>query len=231
MVEGEELPHVMIESVKPWPLWTALGVTVAGFIVLIVTLATMITIGRGAYLAFHFSRAEANAANPLVASTVSVIAGYVLARMLVVNDPREFFRSIAWRQSPTQIALAILLGLCATFVIRYIITGHLDGLTIRDIHPTPLFVLLLLGTVFAQPFAEEMYFRGILFSGLTSKFNPVLSICIVTLVSVLGHVQHHWIVLPISILLGIVRLLTKSTANCFFLHVAYNLGVVLWGIR
>jgi membrane protease YdiL (CAAX protease family) len=230
MVEDEKLLHD-VESNNPWPLWTALGVTVTGFIVLAVTLAAMITIGPRAYSVLHFTYTEANVANPLVANVVSVIAGYLLARMLVVTGLREFFRSITWRQSLRQIAFAILLGLCATFVIRYIITAHLDSFRSIDIHPTPLFGLFLLSTVFAQPFAEEMYFRGILFSGLASKLNPVLSICIVTLVSVLGHVQHRWIVLPISILLGITRLLTKSTANCFFLHAAYNLGVVLWGIR
>jgi membrane protease YdiL (CAAX protease family) len=231
MTETDQVCNVMLETIKPWPLWTSVGIVAAGFVVLNITVVAMINFDINAYQAFHLSRVEANAVSIIVASAASMIVGYLLARKFVVSGPREFFRSIAWRPTPLQIIFVTLLGVFMTLVIRSINTGHLGSLGIGNTHLTPLFALILLGTVLMQPFAEELYFRGILFSGLSSKLSPFLSICIVTFVFVLGHAQHRWIVLPISIVLGIVRLLTKSTANCFFLHAAYNLGVVLWGIR
>jgi len=228
MVDDEQVQDV---TSKSWSVWTAVGTVAAGFAFLIGTLAVMITLGPSAYSSLHLSSAEAAAANTIVASAVSVIAGYLLARMLVVSGPREFFLSIAWRPSFSRIVLAMLLGFCMTILTRFISTGRLDNMVSRDIHRNLFFALLFLGTIVMQPFAEEMYFRGILFSGLASKLNPFLSICIVTLAFVLGHVQHRWIVLPVGIVLGLVRLFTKSTANCFALHAAYNLGILFWGIR
>ena|ERR1700733_12432437 len=231
MQTKEESLQSTTNVIRPWSFSSALAVGAFGFIVVIVAFATLSTWGMYEFSKFQVSPAEIQTIIVIISTAATFVAGYLLARILVVSGHHEFFDSIAWRWSILQIVPAILLGLCATFLVRIIITGHLMDVTLRNMHPTRLFVLMLLSTVIVVPFVEEIYFRGILFTGLSCKLSPFLSICIVTLVFDLGHGRHHWIVLPISILLAIVRLRTKSTANCFALHAAYNLGVVLWGIK
>jgi membrane protease YdiL (CAAX protease family) len=214
-----------------WSVSTALLVGGAGFFILVATVVTMSTVGVGAYSMLHFTRAEANAANIILSNALAASLGYFLVRALTATISGDFFSSIEWRASYPRIALTTLLGIGATFMVRVILTGHLAGAKIMEIHLDVLTVLVLLGTVIVEPFVEEAYFRGILFAALSIKFGPLVGVCLVTLVFALGHGHKFWIVLPVSILLGIVRLLTKSTANCFAFHAAYNLGVVLWGIR
>ena len=183
------------------------------------------------YYLIHLSRLEATEADVIVATLLASGAGYLLIRLLMAKGPRGLLSSVDFRSSPAQLGIAVLVGICATFVVRLILTGRLTGLRIQEPRPGVLFALLLLGGVAMQPFVEEVYFRGILFAGLSDKLGPWVSICFVTLAFALLHGGHWRVVLPISIGLGIIRVLTGSTANSFAMHAAYNLGVMLWGIR
>jgi membrane protease YdiL (CAAX protease family) len=219
-----------VDTVRPWSLSAALITGAAGLIAFFLSFALLTTFGMMA-LSTQLSSGEADAVVVIVTSIVTGVVGYIFARMFVVSGVYGFFRSIAWRASATQVFSCMAVGTCATFLVRLFITGTLKGTTIHSAPEQRLLVLVLLGTVLIEPFIEEIYFRGILFAGLTRRFGPIWSICIVTVLFVLGHPQHYWIVLPISIILAITRLGTGSTANCFALHAAYNLGIVLWGIR
>jgi membrane protease YdiL (CAAX protease family) len=125
-----------------------------------------------------------------------------------------------------------VVGLLGSLVLRAVRTRQVVPDSVSGLHSGALLlVLVLLRTFLLQPLLEEVYFRGILFAGIESRFDAAKSIFIVTVIFDLGHAQHQWIVLPFAITVGIVRVPTRSTANCFALHAAYNLGVILWGVR
>jgi membrane protease YdiL (CAAX protease family) len=200
-------------------------------IIFIAVFAVMNTVSLRAYYALHFSTAEVNASTIILCDLGAAGVGHLLIRLLRGRESGDFWRSIGWHYSSGGAVVALLGGLGATLLMRYALTGHLTIGLNPALRINALFLLVVLGTVVVEPLIEEIYFRGILFTGLATRIGTWVSICIVTLAFILLHVQHRWIVLPISIVLGCVRLYTKSTASCFALHVGYNLGVLLWGIR
>lgn len=227
---NRESPETSAVAITTWSLSSALVVGLAGLVGWIVTFALLNTFAMMA-LRSRLTAEEAIEAVVIIVTALTAVAGYLAARLCSAFGAQGFFRSISWRFYVGQGAVCLLLGICMTIAMHLLNTGTLPRLAISNGGGFRLFALLLIGTLIAQPFVEEVYFRGILFAGLSSKLGPFWSISIVTLVSDLIHPQHRWIVLPIAILLGVVRLTTESVANCFVLHAAYNLGVVLWGVR
>lgn len=142
---------------------------------------------------------------------------------------REFWASIDWHIKSRSIAAWSGIGLLLSALIQHFTFGN-PGIN----HTSPLgltgklIFFTFLATVLMQPLIEEIYFRGILFEALSSKVGWIWSISIVTIVFILSHVQHHWVLLPIGILLAIARISTRSTATCFALHASYNLGIIAW---
>jgi len=80
----------------------------------------------------------------------------------------------------------------------------------------------------AEPAAEEVYFRGILFAALAGRFGRIPGIAVVTALFCLSHPKHYLAVLPVAVLLGGIRLYTGSVKACFACHAAYNLSLVLF---
>ncbi len=231
MVNVEEVIRPKVLERPAWSLWQSLAVGGAGFISAVAAFAMLSTTGMRAYGEVGFSTSEANASTIVLSYAVAACVGYLLTKLLHADGSRGFWASIEWHYSKRVAGVAVLGGLCAAILMRFAVTGHVTVELIPSSRMSVLFALVLLGTVIIEPLVEEVYFRGILFAGLAGRVGSVVSICIVTLAFVLLHVQHRWIVLPIAILLGVLRLYKRSTASCFALHAAYNLGVVLWGIR
>lgn len=215
--------------VHPWPIFHAVVIGVSGLAGFVGAVIALATLNRTFYRVSHFSIYEAQALDIIIECAAAICAGYIAAIAIGRRSFRCFFTSIQWRPRRTEIASFSMLGLGLSLVMRYVMTRHFvlkigggGGM---------LIALILLGAVVLQPFIEELYFRGVLFVSLAERFAPLISITVVTVLFVFFHPQHHWIVLPISIIIGIVRISSQSTANCFALHAGYNLGVVLWGIR
>lgn len=225
-----ELQETSAVAITTWSPSSALVVGLAGLVAWIVTFALLNTFAMMA-LRTRLTAEEAIEAVAIIVTALTAVAGYLAVRLCSVSEAQGFFRSISWRFYVGQSVVCLLLGICTTIAMHLLNTGTLPRLAIPNGGGFRLFALLLIGTLIAEPFVEEVYFRGILFAGLSSKLGPFWSISIVTIVFDLGHPQHRWIVLPIAILLGVVRLTTASVANCFVLHAAYNLGVLLWGVR
>jgi membrane protease YdiL (CAAX protease family) len=216
-------------GLHPWPIFHAVAIGVSGLAGFIVTVIALATVDRTLHLTLHLSTYEAQALDVVIECAATICAGYVATVATGRCSLRGFFSSIQWRARYSAIASFSMLGLCLSLIVRYVITQHfvlrIDG------GGDMLIALIVLGTVILQPFIEELYFRGVLFTSLAERLGPLFGIIVVTVLFVFFHPQHHWIVLPISIVIGIVRICTQSTANCFALHAGYNLGVVLWGIR
>jgi membrane protease YdiL (CAAX protease family) len=220
---------VDINSPRPWSLAHSAFVGLAGLAGFIVMLVLFELMGQRFCSHCLLTQFELLYLRIVIDCLAAGGVGWLAVQIVRQNDEESFWQTIQWRQSISQMALFGVIGLCTSVLLRCVMTGRI---TFRIIGINKLFILIFLGTVILQPLLEEVYFRGILFCGLTSKLNPIVSITIVTMIFVCLHARHQWIiVLPISVIIGIVRVVTRATSNCFALHLAYNLGVVLWGIR
>jgi membrane protease YdiL (CAAX protease family) len=228
IVAGAEA--VKSDSTGDWTVSSALLVGLAGFASFLLALIVLLAWGRN-FLPSRLSRSELSALQVIVLCLVAAVIGYSAVKFVRRRAEEDFWKSIEWRQSASQIAMYGTVGICSSIIMRYAMTGRLAIRLNNGVGVNKLFLLIFIGTVILQPMIEEVYFRGILFCGLKSRFNPVASISIVTLIFVALHARHQWIVLPISIVLGTVRLVSRSTCSGFALHLTYNLGVLLWGIR
>lgn len=96
------------------------------------------------------------------------------------------------------------------------------------------FLVAAVTVVVLRPMAEELLFRGVLYTGLLKSFTPWQSITISTLLFVIVHYvldSDLWwgLAYPLAIGLtaGIVRASTKSTTAAIGAHAMYGLFVVL----
>lgn len=219
------------DSPRFWTLAPSLLVGCVGLSCFLLTLAMISSRGQRLCSSCLLSRPELLSLQVIIECIGAAGAGWVAVKVIRRRAGEGFWNSIQWRQSTKQVAVSGAIGLCASVLMRYAMTGRFTLWLNGGVGINRLFLLIFIGTVILQPFIEEVYFRGILFCGLRSRFNSWVSVAIVTLIFVALHAQHQWIVLPIGILLGAVRVIAGSTCNCFALHLSYNLGVVLWGIR
>lgn len=135
-------------------------------------------------------------------------------------------RSVEWECSNTTLGWALLFG----FVFGIVYSVARAALAGRSYRPEPVesIIALVLLAGLAEPVMEETYFRGILFVALARRFGDIPSIASVTVLFCVAHPQHWFTVLPIALLLGGVRLYTRSVKACFACHAAYNVSLVLF---
>ena len=216
------------DSIPPWPLYQAIIVGCIGvFAALFVTLCGLVFVHGDEPLQPEFIALEA-----VLECLVTIAIAYLFLRIARRRGLPYFWESIHWCADYLPIAIWSAVGFLASvllsyFLVRHVVIGPISSSSLMSIRILPI----VLGTVILQPLIEEIYFRGILFEAIAARIGSIWSICIVTFLFVLMHVQHHWVVLPVAILLGVTRISTRSTANCFALHAAYNLGMVIWGLR
>jgi membrane protease YdiL (CAAX protease family) len=164
----------------------------------------------------------------LLCTSVIIVSVIMLTKP---QSPKKLLGTVGWNGSKRQLLtssfcgglLGILFSLVSTLI--YGNAGYF-----RDVNMILSISLFLLSVVLLQPLVEEIYFRGILFVALVRRFSEVVSIAIVTLTFALMHPGHRLDVLPISIVLGIVRLKTDSVACCFALHASYNCTLMLYQV-
>jgi len=229
--EARQYDHrVLDDSPKPWTLTSSLLVGVAGLIGLVATLAAFLSRTWSVCDNRGLTPAELSSLNVIASCAVAASVGWACIAFVRRGAHVGFWESIEWRPFNRGIAAAGLIGICCCFLTRFILTQRID-LSLHVTAVNRLLLLVLLGTVILQPLMEEIYFRGILFCGLNSKLNPSLSAGVVTIAFVVLHPQHQLIVLTVALALGVVRVVSRSTCCCFALHLFYNLGVVLWGVR
>lgn len=173
-------------------------------------------------------------ASSLLATLASTLAVVALLGPIVLYVGRrkgitDFWDSIEWNPNASVIryfaigaALAIIY--CLTLRIAFGSAG-----SFLATHSLDLGLYVALG-VLLGPAVEEVYFRGILFVGLERRFRTLPAIVAVTLVFAFLHPRHHLYVLPVAIVLGVVRVKSRSLAACFALHASYNLFLAIYQI-
>lgn len=92
--------------------------------------------------------------------------------------------------------------------------------------------ILWLAIVLVAPLVEEVFFRGLLFAGLSASIlGPVGAISITALIWAALHIQYDLFVIAfifvVGVLLGLARYKTGSIVLTFSLHALMNLGAMI----
>ena len=130
------------------------------------------------------------------------------------------------------LALAILGGSLFANSVYFLIVSTLD---LEILIPTGIPVIIVgegIYRVFNSfslgvwgPFAEEMFFRGFILSGLTTRFSVTFALIASSLIFGLSHIAIS-VIIPVfisGILLGVLYIKTRSIWPCIAAHGAQNL--------
>jgi len=101
--------------------------------------------------------------------------------------------------------------------------ASLDGPTDKT-----LVGLIMLNLVVLAPLAEELFFRGWLFTALRLRFGfiPVLLVVSALFAAFHWDRRHMILVLPLAFALGLIREQAGSIKPTIALHAAYNLTII-----
>jgi len=160
-------------------------------------------------------------------------AARFIARLYVAREPRRAFALGA--VSPLELVLGASLG-----VILHLPAGYLGALIERRF-PTPPELLraqlqqltpssallgagMLLSVAVIVPFAEELFFRGALFTALTRSGPTFVAIATTSIAFALAHQEpRNWApLLLVAVTLGFLRSLGGSIWSGVALHAAFN---------
>lgn len=172
---------------------------------------------------------------------VGGIVVYWLARRLVERAGEgNPFEPFGWARSTAgAIAVAVVIG--AVMGVIYLVAlaafpppkGVQPGLLGRAAAGGgwPLFAWSFLAIVVAPPI-EEFLFRGILFTGFTRTWGPLVAGIIVTALFVVMHVTEAWgsavamlAIATVGVATLLARIKTRSLVPAIALHCAYNTAI------
>ena len=131
----------------------------------------------------------------------------------------------AWRRTLALIAASLAYAIAASLALERMQTHRVivDG-------PTDLVLVatILANLVVLAPIAEELVFRGWIYTGLRARFGLWPSF----LVTAVAFAAWHWdprrilLVLPLAVALGLLREIAGSIKPTILLHGCYNLIIV-----
>lgn len=227
-----------------FPIWSLADVgMVAGFFLLssffFALLAFLIASGMPMFKA----RTSAQILGDIRVAVLAQIAAYLATfwfvyRMIARHYGVPFLEGIRWAWPKAKWIVYLVAGVA----LAYAITG------LQAIVPMPaevpldkflkttigVWVLAIFGSLLA-PFAEEVFFRGLLFPALARKTSAVFSIVVTSFLFALLHgSQLGWSWGPLLLLfavgatLTIVRAFTGSVASSSLVHVSYNLTLFIF---
>lgn len=240
-------------TTKVWGAWATLGLGLAVGLLFIVA-QTLVIIG---FLVFKIASGtlsdpmqyvQSLSGNGLVvalATIVSGVAGVALIALFIrIHGNRNIFdylglRRISWRTAITAVIV---------FVLAFVAIAGLEALYnalagssaesanssfVTDTYLTAGWLpLLWLAVVGFAPVFEECFFRGFLFVGLVrSRIGAVGAILLTSLVWASLHIQYNIVgmatIVLLGIVLGVVRLKTRSLWSTIIIHSLWNLAALV----
>jgi membrane protease YdiL (CAAX protease family) len=242
-----ELPPMAPEPEKKvWGGWATVGI---GLVILIVfflaqTFVTIIFLIANPGLIDNPVDLTKIASNGLllsVATLTSAIAGTALI-IVFIKVRRNFSVSEYLGLRPIPIKVIFLLsGLTIVILILSELAGQGNDTStnfIVEAYRTSVSpVLLWIAVVLFAPLFEESFFRGFLFVGFArSVIAPTGAIILTAFLWSVLHIQYNWfgmmVIFILGIVLGIVRLKTKTLWGSITVHAFWNLltmiGTVLY---
>jgi len=238
-----------------WGIWTGIGVWVFSVAALLVASVVVVMVlyvfdqRRG--IAPPAGDAEAMRAwlmspRVLTATVYSTILAHLLTIAFcwaVVTRLRSqpFFESLGWNWAGHPvifwllIAIGIFVGINAAdaIFIKILPQRESDFEVMLKSGPQVRLAVALLAS-FSAPLVEEVVYRGVIFGGLRKRFSATTTIIIVTLLFLGVHVPQYagaWASLAglmlLSLVLTVVRAMSKSLLPCIVIHFINNAVISL----
>lgn len=230
---------------KDLPVWGPWQTTGLGFAIFIINIFTQ----TGVFIALAFREYALNpvpgvlemltslATNGSLVSVAVIASSAVGVAMVIVFikarrrvSIMEYLSLKPMTRGQIGVSLAVVAGLLAVAELANTVMGQNPDTGFNfQIYRTadPLALLWIAAVVFA-PWFEEFFFRGFLFAGwLRSRLGPVGTVAITSALWAALHIQYSVYgmvqILIIGIVLGIMRLRTKSLWSPLLMHFAWNL--------
>ena len=139
--------------------------------------------------------------------------------------PSQTSRSMSWLLPPAVLVAVLLFNAAYVAVVTQLGIDLLkpQELPFDDYSPPALAITGVM-VILAGPFAEEVFFRGFILSGLTRRWGPVVGLLVSAAIFSLAHASVA-IIIPIFVagaLLGWLYLRTGSLWSCVWVHGAQN---------
>lgn len=187
--------------------------------------------------AFHSLTRQELAANPLVLVPIQALA-YLLAfffvRMFItVRAQEDFWAVIKWNFLPAAEMLTFAFAGIVLALVTQVI-GHFlpipKELPMDKYFVQPVYVYLMMAFgLLVAPFAEEIFFRGLLFPVAVRYLGLSFGTAVTALLFALihqGQLAHAWAPLSLLFIVGFVltaiRAATRSVAASWITHFTYN---------
>ena len=239
-VPGAACPACIQEQPALWSPSTAVLVWVAsvGFLFLFQGFALII------YIAGKFAstgQLPGKALTPaialisLAATFLAHLATLALCwRVVTNNGQRPFFGSLGWRwhtqfKAIHAVALAALMLLVTVLLDRFLPRGETDFEKMLQLG-TAVRVSVALLAVFTAPLVEEIVYRGVIYSAIEWWRGSFAAVVVVSLLfgavhvpQYLGSVSAIAAILALSIVLTLLRALTRQLLPCVATHLTFNL--------
>jgi hypothetical protein len=245
--DQEKPPLVIPERPAREPAWGLIDVLVlgAGIFVVINLLAAIFLVPM--LIAMNLPHGQSP---PLTVVAKAAIPAELLAYVFLIicvkvvlseRGHPHLLKAVGWNWPSAPRALAlVMLGVLSAFVANAVST-HIDipaDAPILEMMKDRVVVemFLVFGIVVA-PFAEEFYFRGLLYPALQRRIGTVASVLITAVLFALMHASQLanslgpvFILFSVGVLLTVVRARTGSLAASFLVHIAYNSTLFLGSV-
>jgi membrane protease YdiL (CAAX protease family) len=121
--------------------------------------------------------------------------------------------------------LTLGLGVISRYLFRHdtsITPNPIMPLIVADREAVGRLVIFLLAAV-AAPFFEELFFRGVLYTGLRTRFSSVLSIVLSAILFAVGHPIQDWLpIFGLGVVFATMREMRQSLVPSMTAHVLQN---------
>lgn len=217
------------------PVWSGWDVLlIAGLAILTLLVAEIIT-AIVAMVFFYRHTAFRDLIQTPVVSLVGQAVGYVVVAlfmvMLVEGKYRNpFLQAIRWNWNPRSVPKFLGIGVLTVILDmlgRYLPMPKSTPFEQFFSKPTDAYLIAIFAVTLG-PLMEELFFRGFLYPVLARRTGVVLAVVLTSIpFGLLHYVQYQsWgavlVITMVGVVLTVVRVISKSVAASFVVHVGYN---------
>lgn len=197
------------------------------------------TTSSSLFLVYYFTGLPLGSEPPALMLAISISLGLLISYTLVMRLSAPFFTNVfipQLKSSLLWLLLAAVSGGVYAFIAIWLgqfftppsgIDSTLEQITRGGL---PAHLLLFVSVIVLAPIGEEYLFRGVLLSGLSSKFSTFSAISLSSVVFMSFHLLEYYgywfalvAILILGVLLAVIRLHSRSMLAPIICHASYNL--------